>query len=185
MFVRHWSHWNFLSVLPPHWSSSPLNCVCVCVLSEVRRAVQLAPARLPTKEQRSPQRPGGPDLVSDTHLPPAGLRRFPPMWRDVNTNVTRDCRLTLRVCVQAKLMSECSSSIDSVKRVKLILNDDEELEDPGLTVSTADKQTSTGRDGTVTPVEVSRTIRALNRLHTTPDNANVMVPLSPPVCRQV
>lgn len=43
-------------------------------------------------------------------------------------------------------MSECSSSIDSVKRVKLILNDDdEELEDPGLTVGTADKQTSTGR----------------------------------------
>lgn len=48
------------------------------------------------------------------------------------------------VCVQAKLMSECSGSIDSVKRVKLILNDEEELEDPGLTSSTADKQTSTG-----------------------------------------
>lgn len=46
-------------------------------------------------------------------------------------------------------MSECSSSIDSVKRVKLILNDDEELEDPGLTVSTADKQTSTGRVGPI------------------------------------
>lgn len=41
-------------------------------------------------------------------------------------------------------MSECNSSIDSVKRVKLILNDEEELEDPGLTSSTADKQTSTG-----------------------------------------
>lgn len=87
------------------------------------------------------------------------------MWRDVNTDVTRDFRLTLRICVQAKLMSECSSSIDSVKRVKLILNDDEELEDPGLTVSTADKQTSTGIDGTVTPVEVSRTIQALNGQH--------------------
>lgn len=48
-------------------------------------------------------------------------------------------------------MSECSSSIDSVKRVKLILNDDEELEDPGLTVSTADKQTSTGRGATAPP----------------------------------
>ncbi|XP_037652752.1 nesprin-2-like isoform X2 [Sebastes umbrosus] len=44
----------------------------------------------------------------------------------------------------AKLMSECSGSINSVKRVKLILNDEEELEDPGLTSSTADKQTSTG-----------------------------------------
>uniref|UniRef100_A0A672F6F3 Spectrin repeat containing, nuclear envelope 2b n=1 Tax=Salarias fasciatus TaxID=181472 RepID=A0A672F6F3_SALFA len=32
-----------------------------------------------------------------------------------------------------KLMSECSGSIDSVKRVKLILNDDEELEEAGLT----------------------------------------------------
>lgn len=48
------------------------------------------------------------------------------------------------VCVQAKLMLECSGSINSVKRVKLILNDEEELEDPGLTSSTADKQTSTG-----------------------------------------
>uniref|UniRef100_A0A3Q1IZ46 KASH domain-containing protein n=1 Tax=Anabas testudineus TaxID=64144 RepID=A0A3Q1IZ46_ANATE len=33
----------------------------------------------------------------------------------------------------AKLMSECSGSIDSVKRVKLILNDEEELVDVGLT----------------------------------------------------
>uniref|UniRef100_A0A8K9Y6R8 Spectrin repeat containing, nuclear envelope 2b n=1 Tax=Oncorhynchus mykiss TaxID=8022 RepID=A0A8K9Y6R8_ONCMY len=42
---------------------------------------------------------------------------------------------------QVKLMSECSGSIDSVKRVKLILND-EELEDQGLTtLTTADKQT--------------------------------------------
>ncbi|XP_063764618.1 nesprin-2-like isoform X1 [Eleginops maclovinus] len=44
----------------------------------------------------------------------------------------------------AKLMSECSGSISTVKRVKLILNDEEEPEDHGLTVSTADKQTSTG-----------------------------------------
>ncbi|XP_062271065.1 nesprin-2-like [Scomber scombrus] len=42
-----------------------------------------------------------------------------------------------------KLMSECSGSINSVKRVKLILNDEEELEETGLTSSTADKQTST------------------------------------------
>lgn len=48
------------------------------------------------------------------------------------------------VRLQAKLMSECSGSIDNVKRVKLILNDEEELEDAGLTSSTADKQTGTG-----------------------------------------
>lgn len=52
--------------------------------------------------------------------------------------------LKLNVCVQAKLMSECSGSINSVKRVKLILNDEEELGDMGLTSSTANKQTSTG-----------------------------------------
>lgn len=46
---------------------------------------------------------------------------------------------------QVKLMSECSGSIDNVKRVKLILNDEEELEGPSLMSSTADKQTSTGR----------------------------------------
>ncbi|XP_032382889.1 nesprin-2 isoform X2 [Etheostoma spectabile] len=44
----------------------------------------------------------------------------------------------------AKLISECSSSISNVKRVQLFLNDEEEPEDPGLTSSTADKQTSTG-----------------------------------------
>lgn len=39
-------------------------------------------------------------------------------------------------------MSECSESIDSVKRVKHILNDEEPLESQGLTVlSSADKQT--------------------------------------------
>ncbi|KAG5857708.1 hypothetical protein ANANG_G00022250 [Anguilla anguilla] len=41
----------------------------------------------------------------------------------------------------AKLMSECSGSIESVKRVKLILNDDELSEEQGLTsLTTADKQ---------------------------------------------
>ncbi|XP_076002837.1 nesprin-2-like isoform X2 [Genypterus blacodes] len=44
----------------------------------------------------------------------------------------------------AKLMSECSGSINSVKRVKLILNDEEELDSPGLTGSTANKHTCTG-----------------------------------------
>jgi len=48
------------------------------------------------------------------------------------------------LCVQAKLMSECSGSINSVKRVKLILNDDEELDDAGLTSSTTNKQIGTG-----------------------------------------
>ncbi|KAK7881034.1 hypothetical protein WMY93_032363 [Mugilogobius chulae] len=43
-----------------------------------------------------------------------------------------------------KLMSECSGSIDRVNQVKLILNDEEELSDSGLTHSTADKHTHTG-----------------------------------------
>ncbi|KAI4872642.1 hypothetical protein NFI96_028689 [Prochilodus magdalenae] len=42
----------------------------------------------------------------------------------------------------AKLMSECTESIDNVKRVKLILSDEELLEDQGLTaLSSTDKQT--------------------------------------------
>ncbi|KAB5582142.1 hypothetical protein PHYPO_G00183770 [Pangasianodon hypophthalmus] len=41
----------------------------------------------------------------------------------------------------AKLMSECTDSIDNVKRVKHFLDDDEPLEGQGLTIlSTADKQ---------------------------------------------
>ncbi|KAK7140539.1 hypothetical protein R3I94_012967 [Phoxinus phoxinus] len=36
-----------------------------------------------------------------------------------------------------KLMSECAGSIDSIKRVKLILNEEEQLEDQGLTVPSA------------------------------------------------
>lgn len=43
-----------------------------------------------------------------------------------------------------KLMSECSGSIERVNQVKLILNDDEELSDSGLTHSTEDKPTRTG-----------------------------------------
>uniref|UniRef100_A0A8P4GEQ8 KASH domain-containing protein n=1 Tax=Dicentrarchus labrax TaxID=13489 RepID=A0A8P4GEQ8_DICLA len=38
-----------------------------------------------------------------------------------------------------KLMSECSGSINSVKRVKLILNDEEELDDRGLTSSVIER----------------------------------------------
>lgn len=41
-------------------------------------------------------------------------------------------------------MSECSGSIERVNQVKLILNDDEELNDSGLTHSTEDKHTRTG-----------------------------------------
>lgn len=65
------------------------------------------------------------------------------------------------VCAQAKLMSECSGSIDSVKRVKLILNDGEDLEDAGLTSSTASKQTSTG-----TQTEINAGARGLTLFET-------------------
>uniref|UniRef100_A0A8C2L4F1 Spectrin repeat containing, nuclear envelope 2b n=1 Tax=Cyprinus carpio TaxID=7962 RepID=A0A8C2L4F1_CYPCA len=42
--------------------------------------------------------------------------------------------------LQDKLMSECAGSIDSIKRVKLILSEEEQLDDQGLTVlSAADK----------------------------------------------
>uniref|UniRef100_A0A8C6P4K9 Spectrin repeat containing, nuclear envelope 2b n=1 Tax=Nothobranchius furzeri TaxID=105023 RepID=A0A8C6P4K9_NOTFU len=48
------------------------------------------------------------------------------------------------VFAQDKLMSECNNSIASVKRVKLVLNDDEELEDSGLTRSVVSKHSRTG-----------------------------------------
>ncbi len=42
--------------------------------------------------------------------------------------------------LQDKLMSECAGSIDSIKRVKLILSEEEQMDDHGLTVlSAADK----------------------------------------------
>lgn len=55
----------------------------------------------------------------------------------------------LKVCVQVKLMSECSGSVNDVKRVKLILNDHEDPEDPGLSCA-ADTQTATGTTGGLT-----------------------------------
>lgn len=58
-------------------------------------------------------------------------------------------------------MSECSGSIDSVKRVKLMLNDEEELEDAGLTSSTASKHTSTG-----TQTEITEGARGLTLFET-------------------
>lgn len=43
---------------------------------------------------------------------------------------------------QAKLMSKCSKSIDNVKRVQHILNNDQLLKGQGLTIlSSTDKQT--------------------------------------------
>lgn len=41
-------------------------------------------------------------------------------------------------------MSECAGSIDSIKRVKLILNEEDQLEDQGLTVLSAADKTGTG-----------------------------------------
>ncbi|XP_055018144.1 nesprin-2-like [Boleophthalmus pectinirostris] len=43
-----------------------------------------------------------------------------------------------------KLMSECSGNIDRVNQVKLILNDEEELSDSGLTQSSTDRHHNTG-----------------------------------------
>lgn len=40
-------------------------------------------------------------------------------------------------------MSECAGSIDCIKRVKLILNEEEQLEDHGLTVLSAADKTGT------------------------------------------
>lgn len=46
--------------------------------------------------------------------------------------------------LQVQLMSECSGSIKSVKRVSMILDDEEQQEGQGLTgLSTADKQSGT------------------------------------------
>lgn len=55
----------------------------------------------------------------------------------------------MKVCVQVKLMSECSGSVNDVKRVKVILNDHEEPEDPGLSCA-AGTQTGTGGTGGLT-----------------------------------
>lgn len=46
--------------------------------------------------------------------------------------------------MQVQLMSECSGSIKSVKKVSMILDDEEHQEDHGLTdLTTADKQSGT------------------------------------------
>uniref|UniRef100_A0A8D3EBL2 Spectrin repeat containing, nuclear envelope 2b n=1 Tax=Scophthalmus maximus TaxID=52904 RepID=A0A8D3EBL2_SCOMX len=95
--------------------------------------------RLPGEETSSQTNPSRPELVPHTHqhhqqqqqqlhhsLPPAGLRK------NTHTKICNKRRVFIRVSdvtsvrPQAKLMSECSGSIDTVKRVKLILNGDEE-----------------------------------------------------------
>lgn len=66
------------------------------------------------------------------------------MLRDLNPSPSQSCSTPYHQQGYVKLLSECSGSIDSVKKVKLILNDDEERNNSGLTSSTADKQTNTG-----------------------------------------
>uniref|UniRef100_A0AAQ4QLF5 KASH domain-containing protein n=1 Tax=Gasterosteus aculeatus aculeatus TaxID=481459 RepID=A0AAQ4QLF5_GASAC len=85
--------------------------------------------------------PPRPERVSQQGpLPPAGLRKDPPPPPGLPQSGV--CLSTeVCMCVQVKLMSECSGTINSVRRVKLILDHEEEPEDPGLTSSTADKQT--------------------------------------------
>lgn len=80
------------------------------------------------------------------HQPGSPERKRVPreILRGLNSSPTHTTSTPFHQRGYAKLMSECSGSINTVKRVKLILNDEEELEDPGLTSSTADKQTSTG-----------------------------------------
>ncbi|KAM6917369.1 nesprin-2-like [Lycodopsis pacificus] len=80
------------------------------------------------------------------HQPGSPERKRVPreIIRGLNSSATHTTSTPFHQQGYAKLMSECSGTINSVKRVKLILNDERDLEDPGLTSSTADKQTSTG-----------------------------------------
>ncbi|KAK9534167.1 hypothetical protein VZT92_009231 [Zoarces viviparus] len=80
------------------------------------------------------------------HQPGSPERKRVPrgIIRGLNSSPTHTTSTPFHQQGYAKLMSECSGTINSVKRVKLILNDEGGLEDPGLTSSTADKQTSTG-----------------------------------------
>uniref|UniRef100_A0A8C6WER2 Spectrin repeat containing, nuclear envelope 2b n=1 Tax=Neogobius melanostomus TaxID=47308 RepID=A0A8C6WER2_9GOBI len=70
-----------------------------------------------------------------------------PFNKDTNVSRKEHCAEVFckaePLLFQVKLMSECSGSIDRVNQVKLILNDEEELGDSGLTHSTEDKHTST------------------------------------------
>ncbi|XP_028420864.1 nesprin-2 isoform X2 [Perca flavescens] len=79
------------------------------------------------------------------HQPSPERKRVPrEILRGLSSSPTDTSSTPFHQQGYAKLMSECSGSISNVKRVQRILNDDEEPEDPGLTSSTADKQTSTG-----------------------------------------
>ncbi|XP_041668046.1 nesprin-2-like isoform X2 [Cheilinus undulatus] len=75
---------------------------------------------------------------------PGSPERKRALLRGLSSSPTHSTSAPFHQQGYVKLMSECSGSINTVKRVKLILNDEEELDDPGLTSSTADKQTSTG-----------------------------------------
>nr|XP_043904166.1 nesprin-2-like [Solea senegalensis] len=74
----------------------------------------------------------------------------PPSWHQPDSphrkrRSRQSCSTPFHQQGYVKLMSECSGSIDSVKRVKVILNDEEEEpEEVGLTSSTADRHGSTG-----------------------------------------
>lgn len=57
--------------------------------------------------------------------------------------------VSAKLCLQGKLMSECSGSLDHVRRVTLILNDHQEPQEPGLGAGAA-AQTSTGTTGSLT-----------------------------------
>ncbi|KAM4723418.1 nesprin-2 [Anableps anableps] len=80
------------------------------------------------------------------HQPSSPERKRVPreIIRGLSTTPTHNSSSSFHHARYAKFMSDCSGSINSVKRVKLILNDDQEVEEAGLTSSTAIKQTSTG-----------------------------------------
>ncbi|TWW72440.1 Nesprin-2 KASH domain-containing protein 2 [Takifugu flavidus] len=67
----------------------------------------------------------------------------PPVWHQPGSPLKKGIPPEIHQQGYVKLMSECSGSVNDVKRVKLILNDHEEPEDPGLSCA-ADTQTGTG-----------------------------------------
>ncbi|KAM4541190.1 nesprin-2-like isoform 1-T1 [Fundulus diaphanus] len=85
-------------------------------------------------EQHSWHQPGSP-----------GRKRVPrEILRGLSSTPATNSSSSFHQAGYARFMSDCSGSINSVKRVKLILNDDQEVEEAGLTSSTANRQTSTG-----------------------------------------
>ncbi|XP_067242791.1 nesprin-2 isoform X14 [Chanodichthys erythropterus] len=84
---------------------------------------------------------GGRSVVETWHSPDAPDRKR--VNREIIRSLTSsptDTSTQYHPQAYDKLMSECAGSIDCIKRVKLILNEEEQLEDHGLTVlSAADK----------------------------------------------